>query len=72
MSTDKHVKHSYGRGPFILPQIIRFADELASNAIKLNDTVIDATMGNGHDTIKLAQWVGPNGLVHAFDIQPLA
>ncbi|NLA51481.1 MAG: methyltransferase domain-containing protein [Alcaligenaceae bacterium] len=72
MSTDKHVKHSYGRGPFILPQIIRFADELASNAIKLNDTVIDATMGNGHDTIKLAQWVGPNGLVHAFDIQPQA
>lgn len=72
MSTDKHIKHSYGKGPFILPQIILFADELAKRAITLGDTVIDATMGNGHDTIKLAQWVGSDGLVHAFDIQPQA
>mgnify|MGYP001081314614 CR=1 FL=1 len=56
----------------MLPQIIRFADELAEKAITLGDTVIDATMGNGHDTVKLAQWVGSEGLVHAFDIQPQA
>lgn len=72
MSTDRHLKHSFGKGPFILPQIIHFADSLAERAIKLGDTVIDATMGNGYDTIKLAQWVGSEGLVHAFDIQPQA
>lgn len=40
--------------------------------IKLSDTVIDATMGNGHDTLLLAQLVGKNGVVHAFDIQEQA
>ncbi|MDO5666608.1 MAG: class I SAM-dependent methyltransferase [Alcaligenaceae bacterium] len=72
MKTDKNLKHSYGKGPFILPQIIHFADSLAAAAIEAGDTVIDATMGNGHDTVKLAHWVGPEGLVHAFDIQPQA
>lgn len=72
MSNNKNLKHSFGKGPFILPQIIHFADSLAKQAIKPGDTVIDATMGNGHDTLKLAQWVGPEGLVHAFDIQPQA
>lgn len=72
MNTDKKLTHRYGKGPFILPQIIPFADSLAQSAIKPGDTVIDATMGNGHDTVKLAHWVGPTGLVHAFDIQPQA
>lgn len=72
MKTENNVKHSFGKGPFVLPQIIHFADNLAEKAIKPGDTVIDATMGNGHDTVKLAQWVGANGLVHAFDIQPQA
>lgn len=40
--------------------------------IKRNDTVIDATMGNGNDTLLLAQLVGENGVVHAFDIQEKA
>lgn len=72
MNNEKNLKHSFGKGPFILPQIIHFADSLAERAIKPGDTVIDATMGNGHDTVKLAQWVGPEGLVHAFDVQPQA
>ena len=72
MNNEKNLKHSFGKGPFILPQIIHFADSLAERAIKPGDTVIDATMGNGHDTVKLAQWVGPEGHVHAFDIQPQA
>ena len=72
MSTDKQVKQSFGIRPFIFEQIIHFADSLAKRSIKPEDTVIDATMGNGYDTVKLAQWVGPNGLVHAFDIQPQA
>lgn len=38
--------------------------------IRLGDNVADFTMGNGHDTLYLAQRVGPNGHVYAFDIQP--
>lgn len=72
MNSQSGQKHRFGKGPFILPQIIRFADSLAARAITPGDTVIDATMGNGHDTVKLAQWVGPEGLVHAFDIQAQA
>lgn len=31
--------------------------------------VIDATMGNGHDTLWLSKLVGKTGRVHAFDVQ---
>ncbi|MCG8401756.1 MAG: methyltransferase domain-containing protein [Firmicutes bacterium] len=33
---------------------------------------VDATMGNGHDTVFMAQKVGPAGKVYAFDIQQAA
>lgn len=33
---------------------------------------IDATAGNGHDTLLLARGLGPSGRVHAFDLQPQA
>ena len=33
------------------------------------DVVIDATMGNGYDTIYLGNLVGENGKVYAFDVQ---
>jgi len=36
------------------------------------DIVIDATAGNGHDTLFLAERVGPFGKVYAFDIQASA
>lgn len=36
------------------------------------DIVIDATAGNGHDTVFLAERVGPYGKVYAFDIQQAA
>lgn len=36
------------------------------------DRVIDATCGNGHDTLLLAELVGPTGRVWAFDIQEKA
>lgn len=35
-------------------------------------TVVDATAGNGHDTLLLARLVGISGIVHAFDVQPAA
>jgi predicted methyltransferase len=41
-------------------------------AIRDGDTVIDATAGNGHDTVFLAECVGENGRVLAFDVQESA
>lgn len=40
--------------------------------IKPGDVVVDATAGNGKDTLFLAQKVGEKGLVYAFDVQNLA
>ena len=42
------------------------------NHIKEGDTVVDFTMGNGHDTAFLSKAVGPEGKVYAFDIQAQA
>ncbi len=49
-----------------------WAMEIVGQYIKEGDTVIDATMGNGHDTLALAKLVGPKGSVIAFDVQPQA
>lgn len=45
------------------------ARDVLLRAVCPGDTVADATMGNGHDTLFLAEQVGPNGHVYAFDIQ---
>jgi len=37
--------------------------------VKPGDVVIDATAGNGHDTLFLAEVVGGQGQVHSFDVQ---
>jgi methylase of polypeptide subunit release factors len=36
------------------------------------DTVVDATVGNGYDTLALAEWVGASGRVIGFDIESKA
>ena len=38
-------------------------------AVREGDICIDATMGNGYDTVFLAKKVGQNGKVYAFDVQ---
>ena len=48
------------------------ARDVLLRALKPGDSVIDATMGNGHDTLFLAEQVGPEGHVYAFDIQEAA
>ncbi|MCH9656709.1 MAG: methyltransferase domain-containing protein [Planctomycetes bacterium] len=45
------------------------AHELIAAVLKPGETAIDATAGNGHDTLFLCQTVGPTGSVFAFDIQ---
>ena len=37
--------------------------------IQKGDVVIDATMGNGYDTVYLGNLVGDSGKVYAFDVQ---
>ncbi|MBF7018395.1 methyltransferase domain-containing protein [Staphylococcus sp. 18_1_E_LY] len=54
-----------------LTRILPYAKTLLSEHITDQSIVIDATCGNGHDTLFLAQQV-PNGKVYAFDIQQQA
>lgn len=44
-------------------------DYYIKEAVKAGDTVVDATVGNGNDTLKLSNAVGAEGLVYGFDIQ---
>ena len=52
-----------------MPRATDLAHLLLRNALKEGDWVIDATVGNGHDTLWLAQCVGPSGRVFGFDVQ---
>lgn len=51
------------------PRPTELAWSLLRPAIRAGDSVIDATAGNGHDTVFLAECVGPHGRVIAFDVQ---
>ena len=53
-------------------RLTALAHRYLSDAIRPGDLAIDATMGNGHDTCFLAQQVGENGRVIAFDVQQAA
>ena len=53
----------------ILTKTTNLAMELTLKYIQEGDYVIDATCGNGHDTLILAQAVGSQGDVLALDIQ---
>lgn len=55
-----------------LDGILPFARNLLEKAATQGDVVIDATAGNGHDTLYLANLVGPNGTVYSYDIQEQA
>lgn len=59
-------------GGFRLRRILPHSKELLKEVISEGDIVVDATMGNGNDTVFLAQAVGPTGKVYAFDIQQQA
>jgi predicted methyltransferase len=45
------------------------AHETVREHLRTGDVVIDATVGNGHDTAFLARLVGPTGRVFGFDVQ---
>jgi len=58
------------RSPF--RPLTEVAQELVAATVQAGDTVVDATAGNGHDTLFLARQVGPEGQVFAFDVQQTA
>lgn len=55
-----------------LPSAVKWSHLLIEGRLGAGDLAIDATAGNGHDTLFLAQKVLPGGRVFAFDVQPPA
>lgn len=54
----------------IPPRPTELAHRFVRDALHQGDLAIDATAGNGHDTLMLAARVGESGRVLAIDIQP--
>jgi len=54
------------------PKATEMAHQLVSARIKKRNSAIDATAGNGHDTLFLAKAVGNGGKVFAIDLQEQA
>lgn len=54
---------------FLLQNARALAADYVRRAVGEGDRVVDATMGNGHDTAFLAGLVGETGCVTAFDVQ---
>ncbi|MCG6154433.1 class I SAM-dependent methyltransferase [Rubinisphaera margarita] len=50
-------------------KLTELAHEAVRSVVRPGEAVVDATCGNGHDTLFLASLVGKDGDVHAFDIQ---
>jgi tRNA G37 N-methylase Trm5 len=59
-------------GCFMLKKVIPFSHYLLEQSIVNGEIVVDATAGNGHDTLFLANLVGSSGHVFSFDIQDAA
>ncbi|MFC7063908.1 class I SAM-dependent methyltransferase [Halobacillus seohaensis] len=55
-----------------LKRVLQYAHELMRETLKDGDIAIDATCGNGHDTLFLSQLIGKTGHVYAYDIQEQA
>ncbi len=56
----------------VLPRATELAHQLHRENLSLGDRTIDATVGNGHDTLFLAKQVGSEGKVIGFDLQRIA
>ncbi|MNI07946.1 hypothetical protein D3C73_609660 [compost metagenome] len=52
--------------------VLSFAHQLIAQRVQAGEAVIDATMGNGVDTLFLCKLVGQDGSVYGFDVQQQA
>ena len=57
---------------YVLRSARYIATDCLQQVVRPGDHVIDATMGNGHDTLMLARLVGEEGHVTGFDVQEAA
>ena len=55
-----------------LPSAVGWAQLLMADRLKKGDAAVDATAGNGHDTLFLSRLVGEYGCIWAFDLQEAA
>lgn len=53
----------------MLQTALHYSHQLLRDVVLPGDTVVDGTVGNGHDTLFLADLVGSQGHVYGFDIQ---
>ncbi|GAX88989.1 rRNA methyltransferase [Effusibacillus lacus] len=58
-----------GRRGWRIPSVLQQAKLLLKERLREGSIVVDATVGNGHDTLFLAECVGETGKVYGFDIQ---
>jgi predicted methyltransferase len=56
----------------VMKRLTELAHDAVAEVIQPGETVVDATAGNGHDTVWLCQCVGPRGTVYAVDRQAAA
>jgi hypothetical protein len=59
----------------ILPppmNLLEMSKSMLAEVLAAGDVAVDATVGNGRDTLFLAEAVGPTGIVHGFDVQEAA
>lgn len=55
-----------------LERVLPYVKTLLKSTVSNGNHVIDATAGNGHDSLFLAQLVGVDGHVYSFDVQKTA
>lgn len=63
-----HMK-TQNQPPFRLESIQQVVQRLIRSAVGPGDRALDGTVGNGHDTLFMAECVGNDGRVVGFDIQ---
>lgn len=59
-------------GTLVLATALHYSHQLLKEIIQPNDHLIDATVGNGHDTLFLARLVKGSGHIYGFDVQEKA
>jgi len=60
------------RNQLLTNKIVSWAKWFVQQEVKPGEICVDATVGNGNDTLFLAALVGPSGRVYGFDIQEAA
>ncbi|MDD2556249.1 MAG: class I SAM-dependent methyltransferase [Syntrophaceticus sp.] len=67
-----NMKNERQSGNLLTRRIVTWAKWLVEQVVSPGDICVDATVGNGNDTLFLAECVGTSGKVYGFDIQQTA